>query len=48
VVVLFKLSELLEIPEHPVSETGASGFAELGSAEQALAVCIGCKPEHPV
>jgi hypothetical protein len=38
----------LEILDPPVSETGPSGFAELGSVEQIVALHIGRKPEHPI
>jgi hypothetical protein len=41
IVVSLKSFEFLEIPDPPVSEIGPSGFAELGSAEQISADCIG-------
>jgi hypothetical protein len=41
------LSEVLEIPDPPVSNSGTFGFAELGPVEQILALCISYKPEHP-
>jgi hypothetical protein len=41
-----KSSELLEIPDPPVSDFGTSGFVELGSIEHISALCIGCKLEH--
>jgi hypothetical protein len=42
------LSELLEILDHPIFETGSSGFAELGSTEQIPALYIGQKLDHLV
>jgi hypothetical protein len=38
----------LQIPDPPVLETGTSGFAKLGSAEQTITQCIGQKLECPV
>jgi hypothetical protein len=45
---LLDSSAILEIPDPLVSEIGPSSFAELGLAEQIIALCIGRKPEHPV
>jgi hypothetical protein len=45
---LLASSEILEILDPPVLETGAFGFAELGSAEQTIALCIGQKPDCSV
>jgi hypothetical protein len=42
------LSEVPEILDPPVSETGPSDFAELVSAEQIVALHIDQKPKHPV
>jgi hypothetical protein len=42
------LSELLEILDHLVSETEPSNFVESGSVEQASALHINQKSEHPV
>jgi hypothetical protein len=48
IVLSLKLSEFLEISDPLVSETGPSGFAELGLAEQISVDYISKKPEHPV
>jgi hypothetical protein len=48
IIVSLKLSELLEILDHPVSETRPSNFVESGSVEQASALHINQKLEHPV
>jgi hypothetical protein len=40
-IVLLDLSEVLEILDPPISETGLSSFAELGSTEQIFALRIG-------
>jgi hypothetical protein len=45
---LFKSFEFLEIPDPPISEIEPSGFAELCSAEQISAFCIGQKLDHPI
>jgi hypothetical protein len=42
------LSEVPEILDPPVLETGPSDFAELVSAEQIVALHIDRKSEHPV
>jgi hypothetical protein len=40
--------EILGILDHLISEIGTSSFAELGSAEQTVALCISQKPDCPV
>jgi hypothetical protein len=45
---LLDSSEIIENPDHSVLEAGASGFVELGSAEQIIALHIDRKPDHPV
>jgi hypothetical protein len=48
VVVLPELSEFLEIADPLVSETGPSGFAELGSTELISTLYIGQNPDDLV
>jgi hypothetical protein len=45
---LLDSSEILEILDPPVSEIGPSGFVELGSTEQIVALHIDQKPDCPV
>jgi hypothetical protein len=45
---LLDSTEILEILDPLVLETGSSGFAELGSTEQIIALHIGQKSDHPV
>jgi hypothetical protein len=48
IVILFTSSEILGILDPPVSEIGTSDFAELGSAEQTVTLCIGQKLNCPI
>jgi hypothetical protein len=48
IVVSLDSFEFLEISDPPVSETETSSFAELGSAEQIVTMCIDQKLEHPI
>jgi hypothetical protein len=41
VAISLKLFKRLKITGHPVSDFRTSGFPELSSAEQILALCIG-------
>jgi hypothetical protein len=48
IIILLDSSEVLKIPDPSVSEIEQSGVAELGSAEQIVALHIGQKSEHPI